>query len=110
MTWPADAEALKPGDKCMYRYPARNLWRPATVVHNGGSGFWRVHNAEAGEVGGLYIEFIRVVGDPEAHPEAPARDRVEPCPSCESGEVIVDPETHDGVCPDCDALVDFGPE
>lgn len=37
-------------------------------------------------------------------------DRVEPCPYCESGEVIVDPETCDGVCPECDALVTFDPE
>lgn len=70
--WPRDVEALKPGDECMYRYPARNVWRRAKVVRNGGEDFWTVHNDEAGDVGGLYIEYVRVVGDPEAHPEAPA--------------------------------------
>lgn len=29
----------------------------------------------------------------------------EPCPYCEDGEVAIDPETLDGVCPECDALV-----
>lgn len=42
--------------------------------------------------------------------QAPTGDRVEPCPYCEAGEVIVAPDTHDGVCPECDALVTFDPE
>lgn len=69
--WPQDVEALNPGDECMYRYPARDVWRRATVVVNGGAGYWRVHNDEAGEVGGLYIEHIRVPGSDDAHPVAP---------------------------------------
>jgi uncharacterized protein (DUF983 family) len=38
------------------------------------------------------------------------RDRYEPCPYCGEGEVRVDPDTLDGVCEECDALVTFEAE
>lgn len=55
-------EALKPGDACEFRYPARAEWLPATVVHNGGSWYWRVELEAGQEVDGLYIEHVRAPG------------------------------------------------
>lgn len=62
-------EALKPGDECEFRFPARREWFPGVVVKNGGSGFWSVRQSEgsedyeAGSVhNSLYIEFVRAPG------------------------------------------------
>jgi hypothetical protein len=55
-------EALKTGDRCYFRFPARQAWHPGTVVHNGGSGYWRIRDEKGQEHGGLYIEHVRPVG------------------------------------------------
>jgi hypothetical protein len=62
-------EDLAPGDPCEFRYPAVATWRPGRVVHNGGSGYWRVTDESGDEVQGLYIEYVRAVGtDPWGTP------------------------------------------
>lgn len=67
-------EALQPGDRCEFRYPARAEWQPGVVVKNGGSGYWHVRDegdseGRRGQVAeGFYIEHIRAVGtDPWGH-------------------------------------------
>jgi hypothetical protein len=67
MTWLAKVEQLRPGDACEFRYPARPGWRLATVITNGGGGFWKILDEETQKtVDGLYIEYIRCVGQTEA--------------------------------------------
>jgi hypothetical protein len=81
MTWLKKIESLKPGDACEFRFPARNYWKPAIVVRNGGGSYWTVKSAETfvdresnnmhlvGEtVSCLYIEHIRLPGQTEAWP------------------------------------------
>lgn len=56
-------EALRPGDACEFRFPARREWRPGTVDINGGWGWWRVIDTETGKrCDGLYIEHVRAPG------------------------------------------------
>lgn len=55
-------EALLPGDKCEFRYPARSEWLPGTVVRNGGAGYWAVDPDEGKRAHGLYIEHVRAPG------------------------------------------------
>lgn len=74
--WLSRIEALRPGDECEFRFPARSGWHAAKVIANGGSGHWRVEVAEAfeddasraagQEVAGLYIENVRLPGQAEA--------------------------------------------
>lgn len=59
----ARTEALRPGDACEFRFPARREWRAGMLVHHGGYGYWRVLDTETGEhVGGLHIEHVRASG------------------------------------------------
>jgi hypothetical protein len=44
--WLRKIEALKPGDPCEFKYPARKYWTRAIVVENGMSGGWSVETAE----------------------------------------------------------------
>lgn len=67
-------EALQPGDRCEFRYPARAEWQPGVVVRNGGPGYWHVRDegdseGRRGQVAeGLYIEHVRALGtDPWGH-------------------------------------------
>ncbi len=56
-------EALREGDACEFRYPARGTWRKGTVVENGGSSYWKIKDDETGEVDGFfYIEHVRAPG------------------------------------------------
>jgi hypothetical protein len=55
-------ERLAAGDACEFRFPARRRWQPGTVVHNGGSGYWHVRDAQGASVTGLYIEHVRAPG------------------------------------------------
>lgn len=59
--WYPEITALVPGDECEFRYPARPGWMPATVVHNGGSGFWQVR-LESGKIESGYSEQIKAKG------------------------------------------------
>src|SRR5207244_3937556 len=66
--WLSKIEALKPGDACEFRYPARSEWLPGIVVQNGGAGWWSVRNEGAAEErhgqieSSLYIEHVRLPG------------------------------------------------
>lgn len=56
-------KALRPGDRCEFRYPAREQWLLGTVIVNGGSGYWRICDDRTfKESGGFYIEHVRAVG------------------------------------------------
>lgn len=79
MSWLAKIEALKPGDPCEFHFPARSTWRKATVIKNGGSGYWQVELTESfvDEVNNepvlegdlvlsIYIEHVRLPGQEEA--------------------------------------------
>lgn len=61
-------EALRAGDPCEFRYPARRQWLAGTVIRNGGSGYWEVrdetdYEANRGRITrSLYIEHVRAVG------------------------------------------------
>jgi hypothetical protein len=56
-------EALRPGDECEFRFPARNEWRRGMVAKNGGPGYWRVIDVvDDRQVDGLYIEHVRAPG------------------------------------------------
>lgn len=59
----ARTEALRPGDDCQWRYPARLAWKQGRVVVNGGSSYWTVLNEDGMCVGGLYIEQISAPGE-----------------------------------------------
>jgi hypothetical protein len=62
-------EALKAGDPCEWRYPARSEWNLGQVVSNGGSGYWEVRDELGGVHGALYIEHVRAPGtDPWGTP------------------------------------------
>lgn len=58
-------EALREGDACEFRYPARTEWQPGEVVRNGGSGYWSVRDLSDSEgkrgqvTSSLYIEHVR---------------------------------------------------
>lgn len=61
-------EALKPGDPCEFRFPARTTWLKGTVVKNGGSGYWTIRCVSSAIEHGLYIEYVRAPGtDPWGH-------------------------------------------
>lgn len=60
--WVKEIAALKPGDSCEWRPPARSDWRPGTVVVNGGSGFWHVRDAEGTVHAALYAEQVKAQG------------------------------------------------
>ena len=77
--WLPKIEALKKGDPCEFRWPARNSWHKGEVVFNGGSRYWVVKltesytdevNGEVYKVGdeacSLYIEHVRLPGQTEA--------------------------------------------
>lgn len=67
--WLEKIEALRPGDACEFRYPARKEWRRATVVHNGMAHWWKVLDEETGKpVDAIYIEHVRLPGQVEAWP------------------------------------------
>ena len=76
--WLGQIEALRPGDACEFRYPARSRWLPGEVVFNGGSGYWEVRDlsndeGHYGEVArGLYIEHVRLPGQIDAWPRGGA--------------------------------------
>lgn len=56
-------EALREGDACEFRYPARREWRPGVVVRNGGGWYWHVRDVQTGRTcEGLYIEHVRAPG------------------------------------------------
>lgn len=61
-------EALRPGDPCEFRYPARSEWLNGEVVRNGGYGHWFVRDLSVvenryGMVNrALYIENVRAPG------------------------------------------------
>lgn len=62
MNWIEEITALKPGDPCEWRFPARPDWRKGTVVRNGGSGYWHIRD-EGGEVHkALYAEYVKAAG------------------------------------------------
>lgn len=55
--------ALRTGDPCEFRFPARTEWRPGRVEANGGAGYWEVWDDKSGRLcHGLYIEHVRAVG------------------------------------------------
>jgi hypothetical protein len=79
MLWLHQIEALKAGDPCEFRWPARMTWRKAEVVRNGGSGYWEVRVSEpytdeengervaAGTIASaIYIEHVRLPGQKQA--------------------------------------------
>lgn len=73
MTWLRKIEALKQGDKCEFRYPARKNWLAGTVVRNGNAYYWHVRDDSGGEFHGqvceaLFIECVRLPGQIEAWP------------------------------------------
>ena len=72
--WLSRIEALRPGDACEHYqqvgfdeqgYSVR-AWKLCTVVHNGGSGYWRLLDEEDGRTFDDYIEHIRLPGQTEA--------------------------------------------
>lgn len=71
-TWLDRIEALQPGDRCEFHYPARNEWLPGKVVRNGGSGYWEIADESAGRsrdgLANVYIEGVRLPGQAEAWP------------------------------------------
>ena len=74
--WPQDVEALKPGDSCEFRYPARKDWLPGVVVKNGGNGFWHVEG-EGGEGSrSIYIEHVRTPQEAKPVPRHDADPQV----------------------------------
>lgn len=67
--WLSKIEALRPGDACEFKYPARPDWRRGTVKRNGGASYWEVvDEAEQRVVSGIYIEHVRLPGQTEAWP------------------------------------------
>jgi hypothetical protein len=72
--WLRKIEALAPGDRCEFHYPARTEWLAGTVVVNGGSGYWSVRDDTDVEgcrdkvTESLYIEQVRLPGQTEAWP------------------------------------------
>jgi len=65
--WLRKIEALRPGDACEFKYPARVDWRRGTVKRNGGSGYWEVFDeTDQKLVSGIYIEHVRLPGQSEA--------------------------------------------
>lgn len=81
INWLQKIEALKPGDACDFKWPARRTWHKGEVVHNGMAYYWTVKitesyvdevNGEVYKVGdearGLYIEQIRLPNQIEAWP------------------------------------------
>lgn len=66
MTWLQKIQALAPGDRCEFRYPARKDWLPGTVVRNGGGWYWSVRDDSGKVAESIYIEHVRLPGQTEA--------------------------------------------
>lgn len=66
-TWIESIKAMRTGDPCEWRYPARTEWLPGVVVVNGGPYFWTVAHPD-GEVASrsLYAEHVRAPGGPSS--------------------------------------------
>lgn len=74
ITWLDRIEALQPGDRCEFHYPARNEWLPGKVVRNAGSGMWEIADESKtrtrGGLANVYIEGIRLPAQAEAWPNS----------------------------------------
>ena len=60
--WTLEIKALRPGDPCEFRFPARPGWMPGTIVLNGDSGYWHIRDANGKVHKALYAEYVKAKG------------------------------------------------